>query len=97
MKERRSLIFTFTRPQRSPPLGLYGGRFNLYCIDNHIYFQLVRRNATLKISRHHLISSLIKLFDCHLIPLIESGELKGKSETELNPLFEGMFFFSCIW
>ena len=59
--------------------------------------KLVRRNATLKISRHHLISSLIKLFDCHLNPLIESGELKGKSETELNPLFEGMFFFSCIW
>ena len=44
-----------------------------------------------------MISSLIKLFDCYLVPLIESGELKGKSETELTPLFEGMFFFSCIW
>ena len=60
-------------------------------------FQLVRRKATLKISRHHLIASLIKLFDCYLNPLIKSNELKGKSETELNPLFEGMFFFSCIW
>ena len=51
----------------------------------------------MKISGHHLISSLIKLLDCHLVPLIDSGELKGKSETELGPLFEGMFFFSCIW
>ena len=58
---------------------------------------MVRRHATLKISGHHLISSLIKLLDCHLVPLIDSGELKGKSETELGPLFEGMFFFSCIW
>ena len=23
--------------------------------------------------------------------------MKGQSEHELNPLFEGMFFFSCIW
>jgi hypothetical protein len=51
----------------------------------------------MKVSRHHLVSSLIKLFDCYFNPLVESGELKGKSETELNPLFEGMFFFSCIW
>ena len=58
---------------------------------------MVRRNTALKMSGHHLISSLIKLLDCHLVPLIESGELKGKSETELGPLFEGMFFFSCIW
>ncbi len=51
----------------------------------------------MKTSDHHLISSLIKLFDCYFSPLVDSGELKGKSETELWPLFEGMFFFACIW
>ena len=57
---------------------------------------MVRHNS-LKVSEHHLISSLIKLFDCHLNRLIEGSELKGQSETALNPLFEGVFFFSCIW
>ena len=48
------------------------------------------KHSTLKVSEHHLMSSLIKLFDCHLSRLIEGSELKGQSEHELNPLFEGM-------
>ena len=60
-------------------------------------FQVVNKYSLMKVSEHHLVSSLIKLFDCYLIRLVEGAELKGKSETELTPLFEGMFFFSCIW
>ena len=63
----------------------------------YLYFQVVVKHNSLKVSEHHLISSLIKLFDCHLNRLIEGSELKGQSETALNPLFEGVFFFSCIW
>ena len=48
------------------------------------------KHSTLKVSEHHLMSSLIKLFDCHLSRLIEGSELKGQSEHELNPLFEGI-------
>ena len=49
------------------------------------------KHSTLKVSEHHLMSSLIKLFDCHLSKLIEGAELKGQSEHELNPLFEGKY------
>ena len=49
------------------------------------------KHSTLKVSEHHLMSSLIKLFDCHLTKLIEGAELKGQSEHELNPLFEGKY------
>ena len=59
--------------------------------------QVVNKYSTLRVTEHHLVSSLIKLFDCYLVRLVEGAELKGKSETELTPLFEGMFFFSCIW
>ena len=52
------------------------------------------KHSTLKVSEHHLMSSLIKLFDCHLSRLIEGSELKGQSEHELNPLFEGIYFDS---
>ena len=52
------------------------------------------KHSTLKVSEHHLMSSLIKLFDCHLSRLIEGSELKGQSEHELNPLFEGKYFDS---
>ena len=51
------------------------------------------KHSTLKVSEHHLMSSLIKLFDCHLSRLIEGSELKGQSEHELNPLFEGKHIF----
>ena len=49
------------------------------------------KHSKLKVSEHHLMSSLIKLFDCHLSKLIEGAELKGQSEHELNPLFEGKY------
>jgi hypothetical protein len=51
--------------------------------------QVVNKYSTLKVTEHHLVSSLIKLFDCYLVRLVEGSELKGKSETELTPLFEG--------
>ncbi|XP_059098400.1 dynein axonemal heavy chain 7-like [Tigriopus californicus] len=59
--------------------------------------KLVSRFSTLKTAPHHLITSLINLIDCFLDKMIKGSELKGMSEHEQTPLFEGLFFFSCIW
>ncbi len=42
-----------------------------------------------RVSEHHLISSLVNLFDCYLVRMIEGSELKGMSEHEQTPFFEG--------
>ncbi|QQP52952.1 Uncharacterized protein FKW44_005260, partial [Caligus rogercresseyi] len=59
--------------------------------------KIARRHSNIKTLDHHLIQSLINIFDCYLNPLIENSSLKGKSDNELIPMFEGMFYFSTIW
>ena len=68
--------------------------FNRFCIP---LLLLIKKYSNLKLSDHHLISSLISLFDCYLTKLIDGSELKGMSEHEQTPIFGGIFFFSCIW
>lgn len=67
--------------------------FDRFCVP---LLSLVKRSS-LRVSSHHLISSLINVFDCFLGRLIKGAELKGMSEHEQTPMFEGMFFFACIW
>nr|XP_040564670.1 dynein heavy chain 7, axonemal-like [Lepeophtheirus salmonis] len=59
--------------------------------------KIAKKSTGVKTTDHHLIQSLINIFDCYLNKLIESSELKGKSDNELIPVFEGIFYFSCIW
>ena len=44
----------------------------------------------------NIISGFLNIFDCHLSIFDESWS-KGKSEHELRPVLEGIFFYSCIW
>ena len=68
--------------------------FNRFCIP---LLKLVGKYSNLRVSEHHLLTSLINLFDCYLTKMIEGSELKGMSEHEQTPLFEGIFFFACVW
>ncbi|CAB4061834.1 DNAH [Lepeophtheirus salmonis] len=47
--------------------------------------KIAKKSTGVKTTDHHLIQSLINIFDCYLNKLIESSELKGKSDNELIP------------
>jgi dynein heavy chain len=44
----------------------------------------------------NIILGFLNIFDCHL-SIFNDAWAKGKSEQELRPVLEGIFFFSCIW
>lgn len=44
----------------------------------------------------NILKGFINIFDCHLSIFDETWS-KGKSEHELRPVLEGIFFYSCIW
>ena len=44
----------------------------------------------------NIVRGFLNIFDCHLSIFDETWS-KGKSEHELRPVLEGIFFYSCIW
>ena len=74
--------------------------------------QLIRNNPTMTMpwyviknlktqpfspsSDKNIIRGFLNIFDCHLSIFDETWS-KGKSEHELRPVLEGIFFYSCIW
>ena len=44
----------------------------------------------------NVIKGFLNIFDCHL-KIFNDSWAKGKSEQELKPVLEGIFFYSCIW
>ncbi len=68
--------------------------FDRFCIP---LLKLSKTSSGLKLSDHHLVTSLINIFDCFLSKMIEGSELRGMSEHEQTPIFEGIFFFACVW
>ena len=44
----------------------------------------------------NIIKGFLNIFDCHL-KIFNDSWAKGKSEQEMKPVLEGIFFYSCIW
>ena len=44
----------------------------------------------------NIILGFLNIFDCHL-GIFNDAWAKGKSEQELRPVLEGIFFYSCVW
>ena len=60
--------------------------------------QLLNNHPThcIKSTNKNILKGFLNIFDCHLSIFDETWS-KGKSEHELRPVLEGIFFYSCIW
>jgi dynein heavy chain len=60
--------------------------------------ELLRNNQQHRVNTEekNIILGFLNIFDCHL-SIFKDVWAKGKSEQELRPVLEGIFFFSCIW
>ena len=71
------------------------GMFSRFCPPLLQLLQNYTRNRVATEDKN-IIKGFVNIFECHL-QIFNDSWAKGKSEQELKPVLEGIFFYSCIW